>query len=286
MANEVAYYLKPKDSGRFIDATVGSGGHAIEVIKKGGTVLGIDLDPGLLNLAEVRLSTICPEKNCYKLVKGNFRKISEIAKKEGFYPVSGVIFDLGVSNLHLTDPERGFSFANPEADLDMRLDPENQSVRASDLLNALRQDQLRELFEAVMDPGASLWLTKRVIRARELAPIQKVGDFLKVLRGLRSKPGLNPATLPMLALRIAVGSELSNLREALPEAFGLLEKKGRLVVITFHSSEDKIVKDFFRELENKKTGKVLTKDAVVPKEIEVNINPRSRSAKMRVCEKI
>lgn len=285
LVEEVLEYLSPKAQ-RFIDATVGSGGHSLEIVKKGGQILGIDEDDSLLTLAERRLSAICPKKDCYRLIQGNFRKIDEIAKKAGFDKVSGILFDLGVSNIHLTDAERGFSFEYPEADLDMRLDPESEKVTASDLLNVLRADQLRSLFESTLDPGAALWLTKRVVRERARAPIKKVGDFLEVCRQLRSKPGLKSATLPMLALRIAVNSELINLKEALPKALGLLKKSGRLLVISFHSGEDRIVKEFFKEKEKEKAGEIVIKDVVVPTELEIEKNPRARSAKMRILQKI
>jgi 16S rRNA (cytosine1402-N4)-methyltransferase len=167
----------------------------------------------------------------------------------------------------------------------MRLNSKAQEVKASDLLSVLRVDQLRKLFETVMDPGASVWLSRRVISQREIAPIKTVGDFLNVTRGLRSKPGLNPATLPMLALRIAVNSELENLKEALPKAFATLEKGGKLVMISFHSGEDQIVKEFFRQRKEGGDGEILTKEVVVPTESEININPRARSAKMRVITK-
>ncbi|MBI4157964.1 16S rRNA (cytosine(1402)-N(4))-methyltransferase RsmH [Candidatus Woesebacteria bacterium] len=286
LVDAVIRYLEPTSSKKFIDATLGSGGHSLELIAKGAHVLGIDQDEIILKTAEARLTTICPERDCFKLYHGNFRKIDEIASAEGFYPADGILFDLGVSNIHLTDPERGFSFTNPEAELDMRVDPKTQSVKASDLLNVLRQDQLRNMFEAVMDKGSSLWLTKKIIRAREKSPFKNVGDILGVTQGIRSKPGLNPATLPMLALRIAVGSELENLREALPKALETLTRGGRMIVISFHSSEERVVNEFFKQWQAKKEATVLTKDPIVADEEEVRANPRSRSAKMRVLEKI
>lgn len=286
LVEAVIGYLNPTSTKKYIDATVATGGHSLKLVEKGASVLGIDEDESLLAVAESRLSEICPKKDCFKLVHGNFRKIDEIAKKEGFFPADGILFDLGVSNIHLKDLERGFSFANPEAELDMRLDTKAQSVKAMDLLNVLRLDQLRSLFEAVMDPGSSLWLAKRVVRARERSPFKTVGDLLAVTKELRTKPTLNPATLPMLALRIAVGSELENLKEGLPKAFETLTKEGRLAVISFHSSEDRIVKDYFKDLEFGKSAKILTKEAVVAENEEISANPRSRSAKLRVIEKI
>lgn len=285
MVEEVTKYLAPSKGKKYIDATVGSGGHSLVIIRKGAYVLGIDVDPDLLVIAEQRLTAICPEKDCFKLIRGNFREIDEIAKKEGLSQVDGILFDLGVSNIHLKDGVRGFSFENPEAKLDMRLDPVNQGVKAADLLTLLRKDQLRELFASTMDPGAALWLARRVITIREAKTIETVGDFLEITRGLRSKPGLNPATLPMLALRMAVNSELENLTEVLPKALGLLARGGRLVVISFHSGEDRVVKELFKEFEREGLVEVLIKDVIVPKEEEVRVNPRARSAKMRVLER-
>jgi 16S rRNA (cytosine1402-N4)-methyltransferase len=223
--------------------------------------------------------------NSFKLINGNFTEIDEIAKRNDWTPVSGILFDLGVSNVHLKDFERGFSFENPEAELDMRLNPETQGVKASDLLNVLREDQLRVMFEVTLDPGAAKWITGRVIHSRLNAPIKSVKDMLEICQGLRSKPGLNEATLPFLALRIAVNSELDNLKEVLPKAFGLLEKGGRLVVISFHSKEDEIVKDFYKEKSKADKAKIITFKPTKAGTEEIEENKRARSAKMRILQK-
>ena len=283
LLKEVTEYLSPLPGQKFIDATLGTGGHALELVNLGASVLGIDLDPGMIAIAESRLKSA--KKGTFTPIRGNFRNIDKIAEDAGFDKVAGVILDLGVSNLHLKDEERGFSFANPEASLDMRIDPDSQGVTASNLLGVLRQDQLRELFAITMEPGSAVWLSRRVIGAREIRPILTVGDFAQVVRGLRAKPGLNALTLPMLALRIAVNSEIENLKEVLPKAFELLERGGRLAVISFHSGEDKEVKNFFKGLGAREQAYILTSDPVVPKEIEIENNPRARSAKLRVCEK-
>ena len=195
------------------------------------------------------------------------------------------MLDLGVSNNHLKDLERGFSFGNPEAPLDMRLDPDGQGVRAADLLNVLREDQLRTMFEVTVDPGAAKWISGRVLHSRDAKPIETVGDMLEIAHGMRNeKKGLNEATLPFLALRIAVNSELDNLKEVLPKAFNLLEKGGRLVVISFHSKEDEIVKEFFKE-KSLDGAKLITFKPVMSGQSEIEINRRARSAKMRILQK-
>lgn len=273
MTAEVVEYLHVKNQARYIDATLGTGGHSLAIAENGGLVLGIDMDPAILTIAQERLKSVRPTP---KLVLGNFTEIDRIARQNGFDGVSGIVLDLGVSNLHLKNLERGFSFANRDANLDMRLNHETQGVKASDLLNLLRRDQLVDLFETVMDPGAARWIAGRVVEFRKKNPIKKVDDLLSIVRGLKTgKKTLHEATLPFLALRIAINSELDNLRQVLPKAYQLLESGGNLVVITFHSGEDEIVKDFF-----KGRGTL-----ILPGVEEVNNNPRSRSAKMRILQK-
>lgn len=283
LVKEVVEALHINKAHKYIDCTTGNGGHALEILKMGGQVLGIDLDPKMLEIAERRLGQ-SGEKN-YKLVNGNFTDIEEIANKNGFNPVDGILLDLGVTNIHLKDIERGFSFANESAGLDMRLNPEVQGVTASDLLNVLREDQLENLFEVTLDPGSSKWITGRVLHSRNEKPIKTVGDMLEISKGLKiGRGGLNEATLPFLALRIAVNSELTNLEDVLPKAFNLLAKGGRLVVISFHSGEDAIVKKFFKE-KSRQGGGAVTYKPILASSDEVLVNRRARSAKMRVLEK-
>jgi 16S rRNA (cytosine1402-N4)-methyltransferase len=283
LVSEVIESLHIEKTRKYIDATLGNGGHALEILKRGGTVLGIDLDPKMLAIAEERLKE-SGEKN-YKLINGNFVDIDKIAEENGFNPVNGILLDLGVTNIHLKDLERGFSFENPEAPLDMRINPEAQGVKAADLLNVLREDQLTDLFKVTLEPGAAKWISGRTLHSRAEKPIATVGDALEISEGLRTgKAGLNEATLPFLALRIAVNGELSNLEEALPKAFELLEKGGRLVVISFHSGEDVIVKNFFKE-KSKNGAEIMTFKPILASEEEININRRSRSAKMRVLQR-
>lgn len=272
-------------AGKYIDATLGNAGHTLEILKLGGEVLGIDADPEMILVSKKRLGgeSFPPER--WKIVNGNFIEIDKIAKENGWDKVDGILFDLGVTNLHLKDLERGFSFENPHAFLDMRVDKDNQGVKGSDLLNVLREDQLRELFETTLEPGAAKWITGRVIHSREEKLIETVGDFLEICEGLKTgKPGINEATLPFLALRIAVNSELTNLKEALPKAFDLLKKGGRLVVISFHSGEDVLVKNFFKE-KIADGAKPISFKPVTAGATELELNRRARSAKMRIIEK-
>ncbi len=255
-----------KTGSRIIDCTLGTGGHTEAILNAGGEVLGIEADPKMLAIATERLNDKA------NLVLGNFDSLEEIAKDNGFTDVDGILFDLGVSNLHLKEDERGFSFSNPEQDLDMRLNPETQGVKASDLLNALDQTQLTHLFERVLSRSEAKRIASRVMVGR---PIFKVGELIDLLKDIPHKEHLNPATLPMLALRIAVNSELDNLNEVLPKAITLLKKGGRLLVITFHSGEEKVVEKYMNE-------RVKIR---IPSYEEINKNIRSRSAKLYVYTK-
>ncbi len=274
MVIEAIDALHIKKGAHYIDGTLGTGGHSLEILKAGGKVLGIDMDPEMIKIATERVLKEFDVAD-FKFEAGNFTEMESLVSQNNWQPVAGILLDLGVSNLHLKSIERGFSFGNSEAKLDMRLNPGKQGVTAADLLNVLRPDQLTEMFMVTVDPGPSRWLSARVVEARKEAKIETVGDLLKICSGLKTgKTGLSEATLPFLALRIAVNGELDNLRTILPNAYSLLETGGRLVVITFHSGEDKIVKDFEHESE-----------LIVPSTQEIYENPRARSAKIRVIQK-
>lgn len=286
LTEEVVDALHIEKGKKYIDATLGNGGHTLEILRLGGNVLGIDVDPKMIAISKERLATSHPPRGwSYKLVQGNFVNLAKIAKNENWTEIDGILFDLGVTNLHLKDFERGFSFANPEAKLDMRMDSETQGVTGADLLNVLREDQLRDLFETTLEPGAAKWITGRVIHSRTEKPIETVGDFLEICEGLRTgKSNLNEATLPFLAVRITVNSELTNLGEVLPKAYELLKKGGRLVVISFHSKEDVLVKNFFKEMVGR-GSRMITFKPIMAREKELEVNKRARSAKMRILEK-
>lgn len=268
MVSEVLAHLNKKKS--VIDATLGTGGHSLKLLEAGVKVLGIESDPEILEIAKERLVKF----NC-QLIHGNFKDIDRIAKENGFNKVDGVLFDLGVSNLQLTNRERGFSFSDPNALLDMRIDKDSQGITGAILLNALRKDQLEVMFSKVLDLGSSRWLAKKVLEKREMEPFKTVGDFLEICEGLRGKARLNPATLPFLALRIAVNSELENLKEALPKAYDLLEVGGKLLIITFHSGEKEVVKSFSKDFSG----------PIKPTMKEIEKNPRARSAELFVLTK-
>jgi len=297
LLGEVVDALRVKDlahlkKAHFIDATLGLGGHSLEICKAGGNVLGIEADEESLEIARKRLMKVCPptfsshERGSFTLVHGNFRDLKEIALKERFDRVDGILFDLGISSYQLATKVKGFSFQDLDAYLDMRFDRISQEVTAQDLLKVLNVGQLIELFRVTMPKGVARALSKRIVEARKIREIKTVGDFLEIIKPkFRSKPKLNPSTLPFLALRIAVNSELDNLRQALPQALELLKAGGRLVVISFHSGEDGLVKNFFKESQDSERGLIITKKPIFPEKKEIATNPRARSAKMRILQK-
>ena len=262
----VSEVVKEMPEGRVIDCTLGTGGHSEALKAKDREILGIEADPKILAIAQERLG------KSVKMVLGNFSDLDEIARKNGFSNVDGILLDLGVSNLHLKDDNRGFSFTQSEQELDMRLNPDIQGVKAIDLLNALNVGSLTSLFEKVMNRDLSRKWAKEVILNR---PFKTVADLKKVAFNMPHKKSLDSATLPMLALRIAVNSEYENLEEVLPKAFDLLKIGGKLLIITFHSGEERI-------LENVIKSKGFT---LYASEAEVRKNPRSRSAKLHIYEK-
>lgn len=272
---------------RYIDATVGAGGHTLEIAKRGGLVLGLDADPKMLEIAKKNLEDNHLPAQSFRLRLGNFRDIGVIAQKEGFVDVDGILFDLGVSSIHFLEDNRGFSFKDKEASLDMRLNQASQGLKAADLVNTLRGDQLTALFAHTMPYKFAKALADKVVVARKEAPIETVGEFLKAGGFPEKKPGeLHPATTAFLALRMAVNTEIPNVEEALPKALDLLRTGGRLAVITFHSGEDHVVKKLFEEFERNRVGKVITKDPILPGSAELERNPKARSAKLRVVERL
>lgn len=269
---------------KIIDATLGAGGYTLAFCEKGASVLAIEADDQMLQVARERLR----KADCdAKLVKGNFSDIKQLALDNGFNEVDAVVFDLGVASEQLTSGSRGFSFQNPSAKLDMRINPNDQGVTASDLLNSLDTGSLIKLFKAVISWGETKKLVEVVVEVRDIKKFETVGDFLEVLDRVYKRRGrIHPATKPFLALRIAVNQELINLEKSLKESIELLKHGGNVVVVSFHSGEDRIVKKKFLDFEKSGLGRVVTKKPVLPTSEEVEKNSRARSAKLRVFEKV
>ncbi|MBU0708222.1 16S rRNA (cytosine(1402)-N(4))-methyltransferase RsmH [Patescibacteria group bacterium] len=298
--SEVLQYLKVKPGGKYIDATVGGGGHSAAIIDNGGILLGIDVDPGALSFAEARLaanskrnpsstkSRRSRETQNTKLIRGSYRNLKTIAERNNFSHVDGILFDLGMSTWQIKKSGLGFSFMANEP-LDMRMDPKLK-VTAADLVNGLSEKELVKLFITYGNEVNAKRIAKNIINARHLTPITHTLQLVEVIgywRRRNSTAGkIHPATKVFQALRVAVNDELNSLRTALPEAIKLLTKEGRLVVISFHSLEDRIVKQFLKEQVKLNRVRILTPKPITPSTDEVDRNPSARSAKLRAAEKI
>jgi 16S rRNA (cytosine1402-N4)-methyltransferase len=287
LLKEVLEFLRVVPGEKYLDATLGGGGHTAAILKSGGILLSIDCDPEAIRAARSYLASACPpgKHSHWRLVSGNYKDLYQIAQKEKFLNVSGILFDLGVSSHQLNQGERGFSFGQ-NGPLDMRMDP-NLKVTAADLVNGLNKGELNELFTKFGQEHHSRRLAEALVRARQIRPIKTTGELAAIINQVSPHKGrLHPATRVFQALRIAVNDELNNLQKALPQATALLKPKGRLVVISYHSGEDRLVKRFCKEEAEKGHLKILTKKPVRPTAEEVERNPRSRSAKLRAAEKI
>lgn len=277
--------LRIKQGSRIIDGTLGGGGHTREIIRQGGIVLGIDIDDHAIQFVSNELNS---EIELHKLtvVKGNFRNIDKIAKEQSFEHVDGILLDIGVSSSQFDTKSRGFSFRE-DARLDMRMDM-SLSVTAADLVNGLNKGELIELFTKLGEETFAKSISNHIVSARQKKRIETTGELARIAEMAYPKgfKKIHPATKIFQALRIAVNDELHSLEDVMPKALDLLATQGRLVVISFHSLEDRIVKNYFKKAEAEHKGRILTEKPIVPTGDEMEANKRSRSAKLRVFEKL
>lgn len=285
MVQEVMDYLAPRDGAVYFDCTAGAGGHSREILERSapsGRVVCIDTDPVAISALRSALKQFGER---VILVRANFADLGQVAADLGINQVDGILFDLGVSSLQLDSPERGFSYSQ-DAPLDMRMSPE-QSLTARMLVNELSEDELTRIFR---DYGEERWasrIARFIVERRARERIETTGKLVELVKAAipaaARRTGPHPAKRVFQALRIAVNDELETLERALPVATSLLTGGGRIVVISFHSLEDRIVKKWFqscREL------KVLSRKPIRPNPEEVATNPRSRSAKLRAAERV
>jgi 16S rRNA (cytosine1402-N4)-methyltransferase len=286
-------FLCPKDSGQYCDATVGVGGHARAIIERSaprGRVVGIDRDAEVLKLAE---ETLAPHADRVRLVHAPFSQIRSVLEQAAALPLDGCIADLGVSSVHLDQAERGFSFRR-SGPLDMRMD-RSQGETAADLLQRVDEEELARLLHDLGEERFARKIARAVTHARDSGELTTTGALAGLVA--RSVPGReahkDPATRVFQALRIAVNNELGELDRFLQDAPGCLRPGGRLVVIAFHSLEDRMVKRSFRALASADAAepgaprfRILTKHVVTASESEVARNPRARSAKLRAAERL
>jgi len=290
LQKEVIEYLAPKPNQNFIDCTIGEGGHAFAILEKilpNGKILGIDTTLELISKIQKEIKNF---KKNFILVCDNFVYLKKIVKKQKFQKVKGILFDLGMSSWHLERSEKGFSFQKDEI-LDMRYSRQGENgLTAEKIINNWPEKDLIKILREYGQEKFANRIAKEIIKARGVKPIKKTFHLVEIIK--RATPfwyhrqKIHFATKTFQALRIVVNKELENLQKALPQALEILERKGRLVIISFHSLEDKIVKNFFRENSKKGLLKILTKKPINPSKIEVKINPRSRSAKLRAIIKL
>jgi 16S rRNA (cytosine1402-N4)-methyltransferase len=283
LVRESIDFLNVRPEGIYIDATIGAGGHAQEILKRlgSGRLLGLDRDPHALEVARDRLAGFGE-----KLIMqhGNFAQIDAWHAASGLPLVEGVVADLGLSSMQLDDASRGFSFNLP-GPLDMRMDP-NSEITAADLVNHSPERDLAEIFFKLGEERHSRRIARAIVKAR---PYRLTTELAQVVtRAIPSRAGLHqihPATRSFMALRLAVNAELENLEQFLDRVLLVLRPGGRVVILSFHSLEDRRVKQAFRRWQGEGRAKILTRKAVRPEQEEVRLNPRARSAKLRAAEK-
>lgn len=279
LPEEVLLNLVNVEDGLFVDATLGGGGHTYRILEryKRLRIIGIDADDAALVIAKERLREF---NNRVTLVRGNFRTLKEILLGMGVSSIDGVLFDLGTSTYQIMGT-RGFSF-NDEGILDMRMDT-RETLRAYDIVNRYPQDDLARILFEYGEEEKSRKIARAIIEARKKKPIEtakELGDLVAKIKWRRGR--IHPATKTFQAIRIETNRELENVKTGVESAIEMLNTKGRIGVITFHSLEDRIVKETFR---NSQVLKVLTKKPLRPGREEMLANPRSRSAKLRIAEK-
>lgn len=301
LLNEVLEGLNLKKGDKVIDCTLGDGGHSeiiLDIIGPRGKLLGLDADPESLLRAKRFLYRF---EDQVVFVRENFTNLKKTATENGFLQVDGILFDLGWSSPQFAERSRGFSFEKDEP-LNMRYDNkckvfgQDNCIDATHIINNYSLEDLIWIFKNYGEEDLSTEIAKAIIEERKKRQIKTSGDLSEIiLKVYRQKlhtekeipwiGGIHPATKTFQALRIAVNNELEILKNVLPEAFEMLDKGGRLAVISFHSLEDRIVKHFFQSLPYA-AAKIITKKPIIASEEEVKNNPRSRSAKLRVVEKI
>jgi len=300
MLAEVLEALRPRSGGRYVDGTLGGSSHAAAILRASGPdgwLYGCDRDPAAVEAARERLQEFTGR---FEVRQGNF---SELATWIGQRSCEGVLLDLGVSSPQLDQPERGFSFQR-DGPLDMRMDPSRHST-AADLVNGLSEAELSGLFRELGDEPESRRYARAIVQERRQGRFETTGQLARLIERLTPRRGsrIHPATRVFQALRMATNNEVDSLKSGLAAAWSILKPAGRVAAITFHSVEDRIVKEFGREKARNYTvrgevdlpefreerapeGRWVTRKPVTPGEDELRRNPRARSAKLRVIEKV
>lgn len=300
LLKEVIRGLNVRPDGKYIDATIGGGGHAAEIIKRGGKVLGIDQDQDSIDHVQANSEEQIAKSELI-LVRGNFSNIAKIARERGFENADGVLFDLGVSSYQIERSGRGFSFLRDEP-LDMRMDSSilrsnslrydsgqagQASLTAKTIVNKVTKDELYNIFSKFGEEKNARAISDGIVRARQVKPIETSRELAEIVAGIvRSREKIHPATRVFQALRIVVNSEIDNLKMGVEGAFEILAPNARLAVISFHSLEDRAVKLFFARLVQDRRARLINKKVIIASEEEIRTNRRARSAKLRILEKV
>ena len=302
MLPEVMELLKPERGGLFVDGTLGGGGHSEGILSRlsSGRLYGIDRDGNAIAAASARLA---PFGDKFKAIRGNFFDMKELLMAEGVRGVDGILLDLGVSSHQLDTPERGFSY-HEDAPLDMRMD-DRAALSAYDVVNGYGVEELAGIIKDYGEERFAFRVANAIAREREKQPINSTVQLAEIIKtaipAANRREGPHPARRTFQAIRIEVNGELAELGRAIENAHDLLNPGGVLAVITFHSLEDRIVKQAFKKFENPctcdprapmctcgkvPTAKILTKKPLAPGDDELEINPRSRSSKLRGIQKL
>ena len=295
---EIIHALQPVSGGRYVDGTLGAGGHArgiMEASAPDGQLLGLDVDPQALAIAR---KTLAPYEHRIHLAQASYASLSDQLARLGWDAVDGVVLDLGASSMQFDTSERGFSFLQ-DAPLDMRFGPHVEQT-AADVVNKSSERELADLIYRYGEERDSRRIARAIVQAR---PLHTTRELAAVIEAVSPRRGdrLHPATRTFQALRIAVNEELASLESVLPQAVAALRPGGSLAVISFHSLEDRIVKDFLRdqgrdlinppyeqiyEVERRATLKEVNRKPITPSDDEIKNNPRARSAKLRIAQKL
>ncbi len=295
---ETIQYLTAKHAKRFLDCTAGAGGHSEGLLRESSPdseLIALDLDPTAIALSQERLK---PFGNRAKVIKASYLEAPQVLQAQGWNGVDGILMDLGVSSMQFDQAERGFSFRF-DAPLDMRFDP-HKGQSAADLVNSLSESDLAQIIWEYGEEKFSRRIAKAIVQARPLYTTFELADLVRKAVG-KTREQQDPATRTFQALRIAVNDELNVISQAVPSLIELLQTNGRIAIISFHSLEDRIVKNVFRrestdcicppeklicDCGHVATVKVLTKRPITASEDELQTNPRSRSARLRIAQKL
>jgi 16S rRNA (cytosine1402-N4)-methyltransferase len=281
LLQEVLKHLDPKPNQNFIDGTLGEGGHAQEILKlisPNGKLLGIDLDQRNLNISQEKFLNNNISKERFILVQGNFKNIKQYIKENNFQNIQGILLDLGLNSYFLDESERGFTFRKDEK-LDMRFDPDNNELTAYEVINTYPEKEIADIIYKYGEERFSRIIAKKIVNQRRIKKIETTYELAQLIGNTKGIARV------FQAIRIYVNKELENLETVIPDALDLLTPTGKLAIISFHSLEDRIVKNLFKQYSLTKNYTLITKKPITASKEELIENHRSHSAKMRIIQK-